>query len=363
MGLLGKDVSNIFSTLKQVCQHLQLEPPSPLVSDKEARRNNRDATSADEDSGEEAECELSPPTSPSTVQAPIDVYLTSARQEIGSDATSPQRPRNRRKAAERLDLISKGLISLDDAESLVQRYLLRLDRFLYGIASQYKDATQIRQASPALLAAICATSAFQDVKQRALFNVCNQEYRSLVTASMFENRNIEYIRALCIGSFWLPDASRILSSEAIRRAADCRLHLQFHRLVEQQMPSSASPDPQANLNNARDKARLWYLLFVCDQHLSILHNRDPLMRQENSAIENRELFLADQTLMSSQDVRLMSQVSLLVIMGQIRDLFGCGQNKQVPKALGVQFTHFTRELDQWYARYSSVFGTYLRLLS
>jgi hypothetical protein len=254
--------------------------------------------------------------------------------------------------------VSKEAISLEDAEILVQRYLQHLDRFLYGIASHYKDANQVRQASPTLLAALCAVSAFQDIKDRALFEVCNREYRSLVSASLFENRDVEYIRALCIGSFWLPDASRILSSEAIRRAADCRLHRQFHRLTEPPTPRNAPSDFGYSLNDARDKVRIWYLLYVCDQHLSILHNRDPIMRQEKDAIDDRELFLAGESPFPTQDIRLMSQVSLLVTMGQIRDWLGCEQNKPVPKSLSVQFSHFNRELDQWYARYSEVFGKF-----
>ncbi|KIV99069.1 uncharacterized protein PV09_09235 [Verruconis gallopava] len=356
MNLLRKDVAHMFSTLSRVCEYLNLEPPLPLLSEKDAKEGNREAASPLENSSEDGEYELSPPTSPSAAQAPIDTYLTSAQQEAAAESAGAARPRTRRKTAERPDLISKGLVSAEEAEGLVQSYLSRLDRFLYGIASQYKDAQQVRQASPTLLAAMCATAAFQDVKHQALFDVCNREYRALVSASLFENRSHEFVRALCIGSFWLPDASRILSSDAIRRAVDCRLHRQFYRLTEPPRPADNRMDPTLGLSDARDKMRLWYLLYICDQHLSILYNQDSLMRQEKDAIENRELFLARQGLLpSAQDVRLMSQVSLLVIMCQIRDVFGCEQNKPVSKTLAVQFTHFTRELDQWYAKYSGIF--------
>lgn len=197
---------------------------------------------------------MSPPTTPLTVGAPIDNYLTEAQQESVPDSNSLSRPRARRKTAERADLVTKGLISQLDADSLVQRYLTHLDRFLYGIASHYTDTNHVRRASPTLLAAICATVAFQDVKQREIFEVCNREYRSLISASTFESRNIEYIRALCIGSFWLPDASRILCSEAIRRAADCRLHLSFHKITHAAMSPNMTSEQMINAN---DRMRLW----------------------------------------------------------------------------------------------------------
>jgi len=327
------------------------------VSDKETPGHHHDSPSIHREFDDQGECELSPPTTPLTVGAPIDTYLNAAQQQEDlPDANCSHRSRGRRKAAEKADLITKGLISQADADSLVQRYLSHLDRFLYGIASHYKDTNQIRRASPTLLAAICATTAFQDVNQRELFEICNREYRSLVSASMFENRSVDYVLALCIGSFWLPDASRILSSEAIRRAADARLHSSFHKLNHATTSSNSMPEIMSGFPDARDKVRLWYLLYICDQHLSILHNRDPMIRPEMEAIDKRDLFISDQTPPSSQDARLMSQVSLLVIMGQMRDLFGSAQTQPVPKALGVQFAHFARELDQWYSRYSNLLG-------
>lgn len=406
LGLLGQDVSSLFSALQHVCDKLNIEPPPPLLSaqqDGAAQAEQQSADGLDEPAEEEGPdvYELSPPASPSTAQAPIDPYLSSG-QPHGKDASSvdgagvgvggvggaagassrgsPQRSRRRGAGGEREDLVTKGLLSPERAEALVQRYLRHLDRFLYGIAKRYRDAGEVRRASPTLLAAMCAVAAFQDVGQRETFALCYREYRHLVSTSLFEKRDVEYIRALCIGSFWLLDASRILLSDAIRRAADSRLHRYFHRLTEDapdsnNIISSVSPpnfagtaggssiggdlshDPR---EDARDKMRLWYLLFVSDRHLSVLHNRDSLLRQEKEAIERRDDFLAPALSgggpASNLDVRLISQVSLLVIMGQIRDVLGGSERaRPTPKTAVVQFAHFARELDQWFARYAPRF--------
>ncbi|PSR75968.1 hypothetical protein BD289DRAFT_338028, partial [Coniella lustricola] len=346
IALLGKDMSNVYSTLQQVCDKLGIEAPLPLLSGAGTHTDD-DHNHATEDghsrNAEEERCEdangtgvyeLSPPASPSTVQAPID--------PIGGAGTSTS-PHTSLHTAAAIntntgnavpDLVSKGLLTHDRAEALVQRYLLHLDRFLYGIASHYQSAAQVRTASPTLLAAMCAVAAFQQVpRDRATFDLCYREYRSLVSSSLFEKRGVEYIRALCIGSFWLLDSSRILLSDAVRRAADIRLHRYWHRLTDRHRESR--PGLQG-ADEARDRVRLWFLIFIADRHLSILHNRDALTRQEKDAIENRDM-------------------SLLVIMGQIRDVLGSERPRPLPKSYVVQFTHFSNELDRWYQKYSSCF--------
>ena len=246
-------------------------------------------------------------------------------------------------------------MTVETAQALVSYYLSRLDLFLYALSSQYEDLDAVRRASPTLLAAMCTVAAYNDTDHSALFEVCNREYRHLVSSALFEKRDTAHIRALCSGSFWLPDASRILSSDAIRRAADSKLHSYFSSLTAAETDGFGDTPSAAPTDKERDYVRLWYLLFICDQHLSILHNRDSLVRRDLDVLERRERFLATPNT-NNQDVRLMSQVSLLVIMGQIRDIFGSETTKPMPRSHCVQFNHFSSELDQWYSRFSGIFG-------
>ncbi|GIZ41883.1 hypothetical protein CKM354_000517200 [Cercospora kikuchii] len=353
VGLMGKDLANIHATLEKICQHLNLELPRPLATEQQSESGARATAKAGEENDDpEDTCELSPPASPSTAHAPMDMYLTST-QEPSLGVNSPRRLR--RRGSERVDMISKGLISLEDAETLVQKYLEHLDPFVYGITGGYKDATHVRRASPALLAAMCTVAAFHDPTNKHLFEICNREYRSIISSSLFEKRDLKFVEALCIGAFWLPDASRILLNDAIRRAKDLKLHRNFLRLTEPALLAATSPGSVVDITEIRDRVRLWYLLYICDQHLSILHNRDRILRQEKEAVENRELFIAGGEPVTAQDVRVMSQVCLLVIMGQVRDVFGSESIKPVSRTLTVQLAHFARELDAWYARWSSIF--------
>lgn len=141
---------------------------------------------------------------------------------------------------------------------LVERYSSRLDHCLYGIAGELCNVQKLRSSSPTLFAAICTVSALHDPQDPSMYEICNRHFRQLVSQSTFEKRDVEYIRALCICSFWLADASRILSSDAIRRAADLRLHRTFDTAFGSHDTRDLSPVESA------DRIRLWYLLFVCD---------------------------------------------------------------------------------------------------
>ncbi|RDW92706.1 uncharacterized protein DSM5745_00028 [Aspergillus mulundensis] len=362
--LLQTDVSRLHRTLDTLCQHLGLEGPRALVSTSSDRDGSpscplpepeREGRQEDEEG-----CEVSPPESPSAVQAPIDTFLDITKIRSPHSIESPPSARASRSGA-RSDLISKGIITATVAERLVHHYFSRLDHYLYGIGGEFQGLEQLR-ASPILLAAICTVSALHDPQDRAVYETCNREFRSLVAKSTFEKRDVEYIRALCISSFWLADASRILCSDAIRRAADIRLHRSFDALFDDKTgmrPVSGHSVPSPSLQSpasATDRVRLWYLLFVCDQHLSILHNRDSLLRSDKGIAVGWESYLhrAETT---ESDVRILSQVSLLLIMGQVRDVLGSDNQTPLPPALASQILNYSRQLDKWYTKFSGLFVT------
>lgn len=296
-----------------MCRALNIQPPAALAS---TQFDDDDPVEIIEPPTtqvrENQVADALPPQSPSAPHAPIDTFLESVKTY---DIT-PYRSKKRVKRTQPKwpDIISKQQVGKDVARGLVERYLARFDHFVYGIASHHRSLDDVRYASPALLAAICAVSALHDAGNVELFEVCSGAFRGIVADSVFQERDTEYMRALCIASFWLLDFSRILSSDAIRRAADLRLHRYFDKLKVPTLRLGQRPA-------ARDRVRLWYLTFICDQHLSILHNRDCLTRFERAIVEERETFL-DDNMANTRDTRIVSQISLLQIMCQVRDAFG-----------------------------------------
>ncbi|EXJ57314.1 hypothetical protein A1O7_07661 [Cladophialophora yegresii CBS 114405] len=104
------------------------------------------------------------------------------------------------------DLIDRGIISLDDAESFFRLYARRLDHFLYTILAEHDSLASVRKSSPLLTAAICAVGALHTPSN--LYYACYQHFVSLASSRMFSKRNNhDDVRAFCIGAFWLSDIS------------------------------------------------------------------------------------------------------------------------------------------------------------
>jgi hypothetical protein len=359
---LQNDLVNMHTTLLEVCQSLDLRPPPPIKSkaEKAPGRVVRDAES-DRDGGDDADAaDDSPPLSPSDRQAPIDTFLETEASLLPHNSPgaqiveSPRGSVSSRKTAPEPDIISQGMVSLSVAEELVNRYLQRLDHFLYGIGSAYTDLRSLRRPAPILFTAICTISALHDQHDANLYEVLNQELQRLISKSMFEKRGVEYLRALCIGAFWLPDASRILNSDALRRAADVRLQKYFYQLTMTELVASQGIGHVSTMAKV-DRVRIWYLHYICDQHLSILYNRDPIVHGDQDIILGWEAFL-ETGHANDSDVRITSQVALLSTMSQIRAAFGSETAEPVPKALATSFSNYNRQIDQWFARFSPSFG-------
>lgn len=138
------------------------------------------------------------------------------------------------------DFISRGAVSLADAERLFQLYMQQLDQFMYGIGGRYKTLFELRRSSRILTVSLLTVAALHDPESHSLYGVCSQEFRGLMAASIFSRRiNPDYLRAMCIASYWLSDISWMLSGYAIRRAAELNLTSHYQRAVTEGNEESA----------------------------------------------------------------------------------------------------------------------------
>ncbi|KAF2259776.1 hypothetical protein CC78DRAFT_536823 [Lojkania enalia] len=269
---------------------------------------------------------------------PIEsLYQITRLRALRSDDTTdePQVPLARSSNYPLNDFISNGLISIEDAERLVNLYLNRIDHFMYNIGgSKYKDLESLRRGSPILTACVCTVAALHDPMSNHLYGVCSREFRRLISASMFDRRiDRDDMRAMSIGSYWLHDVSWTLSGYAIRRATEVNLSNNFHRVLAE------------NSEEAMDCTRIWYTLYVCDHHLSILYGRPSIVREDTSISRWDELMKT--SVFTESDKRLVSQMALLIIMSNVRELFGPDTGEPVPRAFVTQLTNFSRQINQW----------------
>ncbi|KAF5024345.1 hypothetical protein F66182_3575 [Fusarium sp. NRRL 66182] len=238
------------------------------------------------------------------------------------------------------DFISQGLISLTDAERLFSIYRDRLDGFIYSIGCPYKTLDQLRRKSSILCAATLTVAALHDPAADKVYGVCNSELRRLTEKSMLQRQSDrDYFRALSIASYWLSDLSWTLSGHAIRRAAECNIHNSYSLAIKEQS------------EEAIDSARIWSILYICDQHLAILYDR-PAIIQDDWLTQDWEGIL-ECSVATDQDERLMSQVELMGILRNIRRLFGPDKGDEIPRLYLSQIAHYHRQLDQWITKWTA----------
>ena len=204
------------------------------------------------------------------------------------------------------DVITRGVVSIEQAQSYLDVYQNRLDHFLYRIIGDRRSLHQVRAASPLLLAAICAVGALHLASPH--FEKCYQEFVSIAAAQTFSRRNNEDdVRGLCVGAFWLSGISWTCIGAAVRISTEIQLHRSIFKAL--------AGDRRQYL-----RARLYYLVWVCDHHFSIAYGRPPMTRHDD-AIRAASQFLETENAVED-DARLISQVQFWVVGGDIYESFG-----------------------------------------
>ncbi|KAK2601876.1 hypothetical protein QQS21_004562 [Conoideocrella luteorostrata] len=220
------------------------------------------------------------------------------------------------------NLVSKGLITVEEAKILFAVYQDRLDHLLYRILG---DDINLESAM-----------------KRQLFGTCLSEFKLLFrTESLSGQHNIDDVRGLCIGGFWLSSLSWALSGSAVRIASEIQLHHAIYKALDDD-------------RDAYIKTRLYYHVYVCDHRTSILYGRPP-MSHECTSINATKKFLATEYAVED-DVRLVSQVQIWSIYSEIFNCFGTETCQPLAPEQLPQLRRFTIALDTWYADWRDRFS-------
>lgn len=351
-----QDLEQIHGTLRAVVERVGLPEPHPLQSlsirDTARSPNGRDPHTGYENgngSGKRVRvssqdsygpsCDNSPKISPADEANLPHVPIHSLYRLTKLQAfRSPDGPEERQGRAID-DFISRGVISFSDAQRLFSLYRDRLDSFMYGVGCRYQSLDELRQRSSILTVAILTVAALHDPAANSIYGLCRSEFRRMVERSIFDRQvNHDYLRAMCVASYWLSDMSWMLSGHAIRRVTEGNLYNIHIRAQEEQSEEAA------------DGVRLWYILNICDQHLATLYGRPAIVHSDTS-MKGWETFL-ESPIANAEDTRLASQVALLSIFGSIRELFGPDTGKPIPRAYLHQIAHFNKQLDNWVSHWS-----------
>lgn len=237
------------------------------------------------------------------------------------------------------DIISRGIVTVQQAQRFLDIYQNRLDHFLYRIIGDRKHLDEVRAASPILLAAICTVGSLH--LNTPDFDRLYQEFVAIAAAQTFSRRNnVDDIRGLCVAAFWLSDVSWSCIGTAVRIATEIQLHRSIFKALDGD-------------RNHYLRTRLWYLVYVCDHHFSVAYGRPPMTRQCD-AIRASLRFL-DTEHAVEDDARLISQVQFWSVGGEIYETFGVDVDKPLDRTMIQHLSRFSNDLDRvrdtWYTRF------------
>lgn len=222
------------------------------------------------------------------------------------------------------------------------RFRDSLNHYLYGIALTHDNLESVRSSSCLLSAAIFTVASLHLPQHHHLFPKCCKQFLNLVSSSMFDRRHrLDDVRALCIGAFWLAELSWKLSGHAVRIATELGIHQSFRKAL------AGSP-------GHFERARLWYLLYVCDHHFSIAYGRPPVIH-DHEPMREWELFVSNSQAIQG-DSRVCSQVSLFVVLTQVYDCYEAESEKEISDEDLGKLAGFDKQLDQWRTRWTNKLG-------
>lgn len=242
------------------------------------------------------------------------------------------------------DLIDQGILSFADANFLFGHFRDHINPLLWdGILCSHTSLQDARESSSLLVAVILTVAALHVPKQERLLGATYGAFVSLMRGScLLRCHNLDAVRALCIGAFYLTSLSWALCSRAVRVATEMNLHkssLQFAR----------------GSTEAYERVQLWFVLYVCDHQFALAYGRPPLMH-EDAAIRNAEKLLTS-GLSFKGDHGLVAQVKLFRILASSYFMYGCDPDLE----LGVQdferLQSFNISVDQWRLEHQSTRST------
>ncbi|OCT51378.1 Transcriptional activator of protease prtT [Cladophialophora carrionii] len=343
---LDRAVEDILSRLKMPAlesysrthpsQHLQPPPPAlavPVPADSNAQTTRENSR---EPMNQEDAHEVAPAPMGSLFEV-TQLNTLRSRLKYGDPAR-----RNSKKNMEN-DLVSMGIISVEEAEEMFELFKRSLSRYLFdATVHESRSLLSVRESSTLFFTAIITVTSLHIPGKEKIHATAHKQLRDLIAASFFDRfHTLEDLRALCIAAFWLPDLSWKLSGHCVRIATELNLHQAFFKALYSQKQSPSERE------HAFERARLWYLLYVLDHHFSIAYGRPPVTA-ELQAIKEYDVFLNAPECTPS-DRRVLSQVTLFIILSKAYNHFGLEAERLMDGDDVTLLTHqrFIEDLDRW----------------
>ncbi|KAK4891270.1 hypothetical protein LTR27_010072 [Elasticomyces elasticus] len=196
-----------------------------------------------------------------------------------------------------------------------------------------KDSSfqKVLSRSPFLLTAICTVAAFCSGSED--YQACSQLFQNEVSRKLFATHyDFDDVRALCIGAIWLGDLSATLNGLAVRIGTQLDLHRCITKMPHGKMA-------------CYERTRLYFLVFLCDHHCSLVHGRPPMTREWKSLKDPRAFLQSPYA--RAADLGLITQVELWAISRCVFEQFGADVENETVASRIEDIQRLSQSYDQW----------------
>lgn len=251
------------------------------------------------------------------------------------------------------DLISERVLLYEEAETMLAKFQKTQSPHLYS-ATLRPDATveSIRSSSTILFEAIMLVVSLHTPGKERAHEVCHGRVMALASAIMFDRwHTLDDILGLCIAAMWQPDLSWKISGLGMRIATELNLQ---HALYEAFSVPVNDEQSTINQQEALEKARLWYMLYLLDHQSGVAYGRPP-MKSALRPIKDVDILLNSE-LCTPSDRALLAQVAGFTILSRAFDHFGLEPNRTMDGSDESVLHHmrYTEELRLWKDEWNSL---------
>ncbi|KAI5124176.1 hypothetical protein M0805_000982 [Coniferiporia weirii] len=266
-----------------------------------------------------------------------DVAAERAAQESGENSepgsrqrsTSPDskrpKPPKRRKTSHRsgprvmfTDVVTKKLISEQEARDLFKIYYAGCSTFLPVFDSNYDTYESLHERSPFAFDAVCMVAA--KVRDGGgppsdVYLKCLEEVQTISCATLFAPvTRQEAVQAMILVSGW-SDNGWLSGGHAVRMAAELSMHQAWPRLMKRIEAGKATDSPEDR--KLITASRVWFCLYLFEHQMSYGTGRPAILKDDESIWGSR--LLLEHPLAIQDDMRLCSTLELMAIRERIHN--------------------------------------------
>ncbi|KAG9035556.1 hypothetical protein FRB95_011098 [Tulasnella sp. JGI-2019a] len=277
------------------------------------------------------------------------------RIKSGVDDDNPEGPTSR--AAP--DVVTKGLISEDEARELFQIFFTGCSMFLPVFDATMDTFDALHKRSPFCVDVICMiASKVRDGggPPSETYKACSKEVRELTCGTLFAPvMRQEVVQAMILVAGWgaAPnDSGWLTCGHATRMALELGIQKAWPRLLKRIHAGKMSTSQEER--ELVISSRTWFCLYLFEHQMSFGTGRPPVSKEDESVHDCR--LLLTHPLAITDDMRLVSMVELMIIRERTHNVVSPTNNVPIDSSTFAVLRQSKDNFESWLKIWSTNFS-------